>query len=265
MVDSAKEGDQNYRDLYSTLTRIKKIEEEIAKINKQREQTPASNKRLKMLQAELEVAKQINTERLLKSDDSWDFMNADLPASVDNIAKYWNNLMSGHGVLNKLAAGTQVSYEDFFNVVRHMYELAQTNGKDIQFFGETITGNVQNYIDIINKVNSAIESMDGQLVINPKTFGTIFDITGLQQTRSDFNQNAQAFLQGEKEKVDELIKIYTYLAEVEDISEAWTEEQSEAASESGTVPDPLQTMANVFIKAAEFDPVLKSQLEEARI
>ena len=265
MVDSTKESDQNYRDLYSTLTRIKKIEEEIAKINKQREQTPASDKRLKMLQAELEVAKQINTERLLKSDDSWDFMNADLPASVDNIAKYWNNLMSGHGVLNKLAAGTQVSYEDFFNVVRHMYELAKTNEQDIQFFGETITGEVQSYIDIINKVNSAVESVDGQLVINPKTFGTIFDITGLQQTRSDFNQNAQDFLQGEKEKVDQLIKIYTYLAKVEDISESWTEEQSKAAIESNTVPDPLQTMANAFIEAAEFDPTLKSQLEEAKI
>jgi hypothetical protein len=142
-------------------------------------EAPDNSARIEALEEELALAKEIQMVRGTSEDDSFKFMEQDIPAAQNNPLNYWNNWVTAYNAIQDSISGGEgktgyMDYSNFYNLVTEMGNLAEMTGQAIPL-GETVLSNAEDAADLITRAAGALEvTSDGSLKINLEGIGVDF-------------------------------------------------------------------------------------------
>ena len=179
-----------------------------------------NDKKVKQYREELALAQQIAEARGLTEDNSFKFMEQDIPSGQKNPLNYWENWSKAYQVMKDTTRGGKsqkgkMAYEDFYNLVTEMGNLASITGQSIQI-GEKVKVNAENVASLIEQAAGALEvQSDGSLKVNLSKIGVDF-ATGADTMNENVADGIKAVSQSQVEMLDSLIGLLEAIVTMED-------------------------------------------------
>ena len=155
-----------------------------------------SNARKEQYEEELKIAKEILAVRATSEDDSFNFMNQDIPAGQNNPLNYMASWKTAFDSIKQAKRSGSMDYKDFYNFVTEVGHLAEITGKAIPL-GKKSVENSQQAADLITQAASQLKIVekDGSYKIN---------LSGLKQFGIDFAAGAQGMADGIDEGIHQM-------------------------------------------------------------
>ena len=157
-----------------------------------------SNARKEQYAEELKIAKEILAVRSTSEDDSFNFMNQNIPAGQNNPLNYMASWKTAFDSIKQAKRSGSMDYKDFYNFVTEVGHLAEITGKAIPL-GKKSVENSQQAADLITQAASQLKIVekDGSYKIN---------LSGLKQFGIDFAAGAQGMADGIDEGIHQMAK-----------------------------------------------------------
>ena len=182
-IDSLHAGqifDALREELEGTRDEFKSVAQLTEHITKIRDGTYAadekiSNARKEQYEAELQIAEEILAVRSATEDDSFKFMEQDIPSGQNNPLNYWNNWKTAFDSIKEGKRTGKMDYKDFYNLITEMGHLSDMmGGKGIQI-GKDLEVSSENVAELITKAGKNMQvAKDGSLKVNLKGIGVDF-------------------------------------------------------------------------------------------
>jgi hypothetical protein len=97
-----------------------------------------------MYREELEVAKEILQVRATSEDDSFNFLDQEIPGAMNNPLNYVNNWITGWRELRDAAnENSPVDFTHMYNMINEINNAAGMAGEAVNFFGYTLSGSLE--------------------------------------------------------------------------------------------------------------------------
>jgi len=206
-------------------------------MRRNKDEYPDNSARIAALKEELALAREINAERATSKDDSFDFMNNKIPAGQENPLTYAKNLTKAFKAINDAykvkntydlnAGGVKrtrtgyMGYEDFYNIVNELNNMAAVSGHAIQI-GHTIEGNayeldgtLESASNFITEGIKTLTSVDsGDMMVNIGALG-INLAKGGEDLKNGIKDGVDAIADAEIAAIDAMISVLEVIVAME--------------------------------------------------
>ena len=192
LTKKLEENNEKYKTTTSLLSHIAELEDQI-------NSGKYSDERLEALRAELEVARQINAERLISGEADWNFMNNNaLPGSFTNAIEYWQGWASAAKQLTDAGTKGQIDPAALATMFQHVYELAEATGEDLTFMGLSTAD--QSFTGLLDMLGSIVQ-------IDAQTGQALLTADKLKTLGIDLSLGAQGISQGVQDAANKYAKM----------------------------------------------------------
>nr|DAK55446.1 MAG TPA: minor tail protein [Caudoviricetes sp.] len=162
LVESAMDSDERLNDIFYVMRRIDELNKEINNAK------PGTARR-EELEGELAVCKEITAE-LKKTDDTFNFMNRDLPSGYDDPLSAWEGIGDAFKVLDgDDFKKNQIGYQDFYNMINFAGDEILAGAKDAN-------GNLITASDLLDAGAQALVNVDGETFVDLSKLGANFNL-----------------------------------------------------------------------------------------
>lgn len=162
LVESAMDSDERLNDIFYVMRRIDELNKEINK-------TKPGTARREELEGELAVCKEITAE-LKKADDTFNFMNRDLPSGYDDPLSAWEGMGDAFKVLDgDDFKKNQIGYQDFYNMITMM-------GDDVLYAAGITSEKMNGAAKLLDAGAQALVNVDGETFVDLSKLGTNFSL-----------------------------------------------------------------------------------------
>ena len=208
IAETLTETNREYKDYYSTLKSVEDLEEKIEKIN----QTADNDPRLKGLQAELDLAKEILKIRSTEPE-SFNFMDRDIPEAFTNPLSAWDGINSAMEVLNgeNFKQG-YIDFKDFYNMINMM----ESAGVDLSTVATNFEGEAVTASQLIQAAGASLTSVDGNTFIDLGKLGETFKINA-EEMGVGLDKGIQIIAENQIKVLDSAIMILETIVAMEEI------------------------------------------------
>ena len=202
IAESLAEAGSGYEDVASTMETIAKLNEKLANV-------PVDSSRREELERELEVAEEILRVRS-QDPESFNFMDKDLPTSMQGPENYWNSVGEAYKVMNESAKSGYMEIQDYVNIINHMSQMVEAAGGEFQIAN-------MNAAQLIEAGMSSLSNIDGEGVkVNLENLG--IDILGGTEGMSmNFDSAIKEMARGQIEMLDAAIKMLETIVAMEEL------------------------------------------------
>lgn len=192
LAESAQTSDERLNDVFYVMERIKEINDELAQPN-------ISDARRKKLQAELDIAEELQ-KQLKEADSTFDFMSRDLASGYDDPLSAWKGMGTAGEVLNgdDYAKGL-VGFQDFSNMISFM-------GDDVLREAGILNDKSQTASDLILAASGALKNVGGETFVDLSALGVNFN-TGSEAMKEGLMKAVQNLAKSQIEIIDAEIKV----------------------------------------------------------
>lgn len=162
LVESAMDSDERLNDIFYVMRRIDELNKEINNAK------PGTARR-EELEGELAVCKEITAE-LKKADDTFNFMNRDLPSGYDDPLSAWEGMGDAFKVLDgDDFKKNRIGYQDFYNMISFAGDEILAGAKDAN-------GNLITASDLLDAGAQALVNVDGETFVDLSKLGANFNL-----------------------------------------------------------------------------------------
>lgn len=162
LVESAMDSDERLNDIFYVMRRIDELNKEINNAE------PGTARR-KELEGELAVCKEITAE-LKKADDTFNFMNRDLPSGYDDPLSAWEGMGDAFKVLDgDDFKKNRIGYQDFYNMITMM-------GDDVLYAAGITSEKMNGAANLLDAGAKALVNVDGETFVDLSKLGTNFNL-----------------------------------------------------------------------------------------
>ena len=183
-----------------------------------------NDKKIKQYEKELELAKEIKAERSTTEDASFDFMSNSIPGAQNNPLKYfeswgkaWKTLKDSFDV--KGADKGKIGYQDFYNIITEMGNIAAKSGTPIQLGAEKFVANAQDAAALIEEGAQCLTvATDGSIKVDLSKFGLDFE-TGADAMKSGVNEGIREMAKSQVEMLDGMIQLMETIVAMEKLGD----------------------------------------------
>ena len=162
LVESAMDSDERLNDIFYVMRRIDELNKEINNAK------PGTARR-EELEGELAVCKEITAE-LKKADDTFNFMDRDLPSGYDDPLSAWEGMGDAFKVLDgDDFKKNRIGYQDFYNMISFAGDEILAGAKDAN-------GNLITASDLLDAGAQALVNVDGETFVDLSKLGANFNL-----------------------------------------------------------------------------------------
>lgn len=220
---SLRENNENFVSVSSILSHIANISRGIYAADSQ-----VSQARLQQYEAELSVASQILAVRSTQEDSSFNFMSGDIPAAQKNplnYAKNWTQALQTFrdafdlSKVKKKGKTGFINYEDWYNIVTEMNNIAGISGTKIELGALTLDGKLESAAEAISRGARALTTVDtGDLKVNLGAIGIEIQ-SGAEAMQDSVTKGIQAAAKSQVSMLDGLIAMLEVIVAMEKLSD----------------------------------------------
>lgn len=162
LVESAMDSDERLNDIFYVMRRIDELNKEINRAK------PGTARR-EELEGELAVCKEITAE-LKKADDTFNFMNRDLPSGYDDPLSAWEGMGDAFKVLDgDDFKKNRISYQDFYNMITMM-------GDEVLNAAGITSEKMNGAAKLLDAGAQALVNVDGETFVDLSKLGANFNL-----------------------------------------------------------------------------------------
>ena len=205
---SLSESNEHFKSLQSIQARIVELE------------SMAPSDRKEEYAEELALAREIYAVRSATEDSSFNFMDQKIPSGQNNPLNYWKSWGQAFDIIKEAATGDNagfMTYENFYNLVTEIGNLAQLSELPVNFGGEMLA-NSEQAADLITKAAGALSNVDGNLMVNLGDIGIDFS-SGVDGMADNIDAGIDALAQSQIDMLDGMIKLLETMKAMEDLSD----------------------------------------------
>ena len=152
--ESLRENNDNYKTMTDILYRIKDLTDKINTSGKY------SDEKIRQYKEELSLAKEIAAARATSEDESFNFLDNDIPGAMNNPLNYANNWIDAWKSLRDSAESGVMDFKQLYNIVKEMNTMAATSGQAVNFLGFELDGTTESFDKMITAMSTALGSND---------------------------------------------------------------------------------------------------------
>lgn len=214
LKDNLIETDERFKSSQSNAAYIAELEDKIAKANK------SSDARINQYKEELALAQKIAEARGLTEDNSFKFMDQDIPSGQKNPLNYFESWNKAYQAMKATTTGGKsqkgkMAYQDFYNLITEMGNLEKITGKSIQI-GKNVKVNSENVASLIEQAAGALEvQSDGSLKVNLSKIGVDF-AAGADAMNTNVAGGIKEVAASQVQMLDQLIGLLETIVTMED-------------------------------------------------
>ena len=193
-----------YKDIYSTMRKLKELETERAEKNGDITED---------LKYQLALTREIAYAQMADTD-SYNFMDFKMPSDFNGPANYWSSWETFMSKFREAKTNGYMEIEDFYNMVNAVNAVA-TEDNPITIFGTTLNGSLEKAADLIEQGLGTIGQIDGKgAMITFKDMGdNIF--SGMESFGTSVDKGIHEFAQSQIDMIDALIGFVQAMAVME--------------------------------------------------
>ena len=217
---SLEDNNENYQSVSSIMAHIKDLQDKINTANKEK-----NSAKVEQYEQELAVAKEILAVRSQTDDDSFKFMDQALPGGQNNPLNYYdamnkaNKAISDAFNMGEGGGKGYMGYQDFYNIVTQINQMAAVSKQKIKIGAYTLSGNMQDAADLIEAGAGALASVDGgEMKVNLGKLGIDMQ-TGASQMRSGLNSGLKTMAQEQIKMLDAAIAMLEAVVAMEELGD----------------------------------------------
>lgn len=202
LVESAMDSDERLNDIFYVMRRIDELNKEINNAK------PGSARR-EELEGELAVCKEITAE-LKKADDTFNFMNRDLPSGYDDPLSAWE----GMGDAFKILDGddfkkNRIGYQDFYNMITMM-------GDDVLHAAGITSKKMNGAANLLDAGAQALVNVDGETFVDLSKLGANFNL-GATNMKEGLTKGIHTLAQNQIDMLDAEIAMLETVVQTQEV------------------------------------------------
>lgn len=205
MAENLAKVNEEYDDIYSVMRKIDEINEEIVS-------SEISDDRKKELEAELAVAKEIE-QTLKEADNTFNFMDRDLPSGFDDPMSAWEGYGTAIGILNGDDwADGKADFTEFANMIDFM-------GDDILRTSEYFNDSTLTAASLIEAAAGAMRiAADGTRYVDLSVLGEQFNLSA-EGMKAGIDDGIHEVAKSQIEMLDAAINMLETIIAIGEISD----------------------------------------------
>lgn len=201
LVESAMDSDERLNDIFYVMRRIDELNKEINNAK------PGSDRR-KELEGELAVCKEITAE-LKRADNTFNFMDRDLPSGYDDPLSAWEGMGDAFKVLDgDDFKANRIGYQDFYNMITMM-------GDDVLTATISANGKMITAADLLNAGAKALVNVDGETFVDLSKLGTDFKL-GASDMKKGLTEGIHVLAKNQIDMLDAEIAVLETVVQTQD-------------------------------------------------
>lgn len=172
---------------------------------------------------ELALVQKIQNIRATTEDDSFKFMENDIPSGQNNPLNYFENWATAYEKMKESISGGKgktgyMAYEDFYNIITEMGKIAELSGQAVDLGNETVS-NAESAANLITKAAGALKvTSDGKLKVDLSSIGVDFK-AGADQMNKDVDAGIEAVADSQIAMLDSMIKMLEVVVAMESLGD----------------------------------------------
>ena len=178
-----------------------------------------SDARIQQYEEELALAREIEQVRATTEDDSFSFMDNDIPSGQNNPINYLQNWSDAFEAISDAGENNNtMDYTDFYNIITELGNLADATG-GIVMDGEVILANSEEAASLIEKGAAALSvSADGSVVVDLSQLGIDF-VSGADSLKESVNEGIKEVAQSQIDMLDSMIQLLEAIVAMEELGD----------------------------------------------
>lgn len=220
---SLQENNENFQSVSALLSHIGNMSRDIYAAD-----SKVSQARLQQYEAELSVASKILAIRSTQEDNSFNFMSGAIPAAQKNplnYAKNWSEALKTFrdafdlSKVKKNGKSGFMDYEDWYNIVTEMNNIAGISGTQIELGAITLDGKLESAAEAIQRGARALTAVDtGEIKVNLGAVGIEIK-SGAEAMQQSVTDGIQAAAKAQVDMLDGLIQMLEVIVAMEKLSD----------------------------------------------
>ena len=172
---------------------------------------------------ELALLKEIQLARATSEDSSFNFMDNAIPAAQNNPLNYYENWGRAWQAITTAGQEGYMAYQDFYNIVTEMNNIAGLSGQQIELAGITLDGKMESAAALIEKGAEALSvTADGSIKVDLGSIGIDF-AAGADDLAANVNAGIKEMAQSQVQMLDGLIQLLETIVAMEGLGDIDTE------------------------------------------
>lgn len=202
LVESAMDSDERLNDIFYVMRRIDELNKEINNAE------PGTARR-EELEGELAVCKEITAE-LKKADDTFNFMNRDLPSGYDDPLSAWEGMGDAFKVLDgDDFKKNRIGYQDFYNMITMM-------GDDVLHAAGITSKKMNGAANLLDAGAQALVNVDGETFVDLSKLGANFNL-GATNMKEGLTKGIHTLAQNQIDMLDAEIAMLETVVQTQEV------------------------------------------------
>lgn len=209
LVESAMDSDERLNDIFYVMRRIDELNKEINNAK------PGSARR-EELEGELAVCKEITAE-LKKADDTFNFMNRDLPSGYDDPLSAWEGIGDAFKILDgDDFKKNRIGYQDFYNMITMM-------GDDVLYAAGITSKKMNGAANLLDAGAQALVNVDGETFVDLSKLGANFNL-GATNMKEGLTKGIHTLAQNQIDMLDAEIAMLETVVQTQEVFDSIADE-----------------------------------------
>lgn len=209
LVESAMDSDERLNDIFYVMRRIDELNKEINNAK------PGSARR-EELEGELAVCKEITAE-LKKADDTFNFMNRDLPSGYDDPLSAWEGIGDAFKILDgDDFKKNRIGYQDFYNMITMM-------GDDVLHAAGITSEKMNGAANLLDAGAQALVNVDGETFVDLSKLGANFNL-GATNMKEGLTKGIHTLAQNQIDMLDAEIAMLETVVQTQEVFDSIADE-----------------------------------------
>lgn len=255
LYDSLTKSEATCQNISTTMRHLAEVQKEIGRLENQA--NDASKKRVQSLKDQYKLLSQIAYKQSMDSN-SFKFLDRSLPTGYESPINYLQSTVKSFDIINQASEDGHIALTDFYNIVMEMSNVAAITGQTITVFGQTITGDLVQTSELIQKGFKVWSDIDGTASIGAEAAASIglnFE-AGVEEGQGSIESGIKAFAQQQIDMLNAMINALEGVAALEEL-ETGTGDKSlglgevlknfYATDEEGNLKDEMSNEAQAWI------------------
>jgi len=216
LYDSLTKSEATCQNISTTMRHLAEVQKEIKRLQDQT--NDADKKRIQSLKDQYNLLSQIAYKQSMDSN-SFKFLDRSLPTGYEGPINYLQSAVKSFDIINQASEDGHIALTDFYNIVMEMSNVAAITGQTITVFGQTITGDLMQTSELIQKGFSVWSNIDGIASIGAEAAASIglnFE-AGVKEGQSSIKSGIKAFAKQQIEMLDAMINALEGVAALEEL------------------------------------------------
>ena len=175
--------------------------------------------KIKQYQEELNLLHEIQAERATTEDASFKFMENAIPSGQNNPLNYFENWGKAWKALQTGVKEGSMAYQDWYNIITEMNNIAGTSGQTIEIAGVQLDGSMEAAAAAIQKGAKALKvTADGSIKVDLSGFG-IDLAAGANSMQEGVDRGIDAIADSQIKMLDSMIQLMETIVAMEQLGD----------------------------------------------